>query len=246
MDGIKWKVVNWEDLKRLLQTTRVRGVLFFLSLVQIFFHSVESFVVNQQIQYPQNFLIAGSRGTISAINYKKCDSQLTISNKVSRRWGNSFCGLKANQNQQEISPVISPAIALENEDKEEITVSKSEISLEGLESVDIRSGVVLMADLISDPEHDNKPSRKYLKLLVDVGFERRQIISGIRSLFDPEDVIGKSLMVVVNTKVEEILGLPSHGRILIANHYSKKPMPRSLRTVLQKVGLPPGSTVQIA
>ena len=80
---------------------------------------------------------------------------------------------------------------------------------------------------------------------MELGFERRQIISAVRSLYDTEDILGKELMVVVNTKPEEILGLPSHGRILISNHYSKKPMPRSLRTVLQKVGLPPGSRVEI-
>ena len=157
-----------------------------------------------------------------------------------------FKELRANRNPQEISPVVSPAIALENEDKQEISPSKREVSLDTFQSLDIRSGVVLMADLVPDPDHNNKPSRKYLKLLVDVGFERRQIITGIRSLFDPEDILGKSLMVVVNTQEEEILGFESHGRVLIANHYSKKPMPRSLRTVLQKVGLPPGSSVETA
>lgn len=41
-----------------------------------------------------------------------------------------------------------------------------------------------------DPEHDNKPSRKYLSLVVDLGNEKRRVVSAVRSIVDVEDAIG--------------------------------------------------------
>ena len=248
------RISNFHFLKKSFLLLFVFLGIFQLLILSIPNCSVESYIVVQKIQRTAQRIEKRASGLSSFGGDPRCISHVEnfcknerndVDNICKRRNGR-FPELRASQNHQEISSAISPAIASENEDKEEISLSKSEISIESFQSVDIRSGIVLMADLVPDPKHDNKASRKYLKLLVDVGFERRQIVSGVRSLFDPEDILGKSLMVVVNTKKEEILGLESHGRILIANHYSKKPMPRSLRTILQKVGLPPGSSVEIA
>jgi methionyl-tRNA synthetase len=47
-------------------------------------------------------------------------------------------------------------------------------------------------------------SYRYLKLIVDLGSEKRQIISGMRPLFDVEEAIGKSVLVVANSAEEVI------------------------------------------
>ena len=55
---------------------------------------------------------------------------------------------------------------------------------------------------------------KLLKLQVDLGFEKRQIISGIANHFKPEDLIGKKVIVLVNLKPMKFLGHESQGMIL--------------------------------
>lgn len=49
---------------------------------------------------------------------------------------------------------------------------------------------IVLAELVPDPEHDNKPSRKYLSLVVDLGNEKRRVVSAVRSIVDVEDAIG--------------------------------------------------------
>lgn len=49
---------------------------------------------------------------------------------------------------------------------------------------------IVLAELIPDPDHGNKPSRKYLSLVVDLGNEKRRVVSAVRSIVDVEDAIG--------------------------------------------------------
>lgn len=49
---------------------------------------------------------------------------------------------------------------------------------------------IVLAELVPDPDHDNKPSRKYLSLVVDLGNEKRRVVSAVRSIVDVEDAIG--------------------------------------------------------
>lgn len=51
-----------------------------------------------------------------------------------------------------------------------------------------------------------KKSNKLLKIQVDLGYEKRQIISGIAQFYAPEDIIGKKVAVVTNLKPREIDG----------------------------------------
>jgi tRNA-binding EMAP/Myf-like protein len=52
---------------------------------------------------------------------------------------------------------------------------------------------------VPDEAHGGKPSRKYLKLTVDIGMEKRTIVSAIRALLDENEAIGQSVAVVCNT-----------------------------------------------
>ncbi len=49
---------------------------------------------------------------------------------------------------------------------------------------------IVLAEPVPDPEHGNKPSRKYLSLVVDLGNEKRRVVSAVRSIVDVEDAIG--------------------------------------------------------
>lgn len=49
---------------------------------------------------------------------------------------------------------------------------------------------IVLAEPVPDPDHGNKPSRKYLSLVVDLGNEKRRVVSAVRSIVDVEDAIG--------------------------------------------------------
>jgi methionyl-tRNA synthetase len=57
---------------------------------------------------------------------------------------------------------------------------------------------------------------KLLKLEVDLGFEKRTIVSGIAMHFAPSDIIGKQVTVVVNLAPRKMRGIESNGMILMA------------------------------
>ena len=57
-------------------------------------------------------------------------------------------------------------------------------------------------------------SDKLLKLIVDIGGENRQILSGIGKSYSPEDIIGKNLIAITNLQTRKMMGEESQGMIL--------------------------------
>lgn len=82
-----------------------------------------------------------------------------------------------------------------------------EISIDDFFKVDLRVATVLSCEAV--PKAD-----KLLKLQLDMGYEKRQVISGIASYYKPEEVIGKKVIVVANLKPVKLRGELSQGMIL--------------------------------
>jgi methionyl-tRNA synthetase len=59
-------------------------------------------------------------------------------------------------------------------------------------------------------------SDKLLKLQVDIGNEKRQIVAGMQQFYRPEELVGKNVVVVVNLAPAKIFGMESNGMILAA------------------------------
>jgi methionyl-tRNA synthetase len=99
----------------------------------------------------------------------------------------------------------------ENEEKsEKITEPlKAEIQFDDFAKIDLRTGVILSAQKV--PKAD-----KLLQLEVDLGFEKRIILSGIAMHFQPEEIIGKQVVVVANLAPRKMRGIDSNGMILMA------------------------------
>ncbi|WP_420454484.1 methionine--tRNA ligase [Rubrivirga sp.] len=83
------------------------------------------------------------------------------------------------------------------------------ISFDQFTPLDLRVGRIVAADL--HPKAD-----KLLRFDVDLGFETRQILSGVREWFAPEALLGKCVVVVANLAPRTIRGLESQGMILFA------------------------------
>jgi len=84
----------------------------------------------------------------------------------------------------------------------------SEITIDDFAKIDLRVGIVKSAERIE--------GTKLLKLIIDLGNETRQIISGIAEFYMPEELVGKRVIVVTNLKPKKIRGFESQGMILAA------------------------------
>ena len=85
------------------------------------------------------------------------------------------------------------------------------INIDDLKKIDLRIGKIITCQKVEGSE-------KLLKLEVDFGSEigQRQIISGIAKSYEPEFLIGKQALFIVNLEPREIMGLQSNGMILCA------------------------------
>jgi len=57
-------------------------------------------------------------------------------------------------------------------------------------------------------------SKKLIKLVVDLGAEKRQIIAGLAEYYKPEELVGKYVVVVANLQPKKMMGLESQGMLL--------------------------------
>ena len=90
-------------------------------------------------------------------------------------------------------------------------VQKPEISFDEFSKLDIRLGTILEAEKV-------KKADKLLKLIVDTGLDKRTIVSGIAEHYSPEEIIGKTITVLINLAPRKIRGIESHGMILMAEN----------------------------
>lgn len=97
----------------------------------------------------------------------------------------------------------------------EITPQKELISYEDFAKMDIRIGTILEAEKM--PKAD-----KLLILKVDTGIDQRTIVSGIAQSFDPKEIIGKKVTVLVNLAPRKLRGVESQGMILMVENSQGK------------------------
>ena len=85
-----------------------------------------------------------------------------------------------------------------------------EIEFDDFEKIDLRLAKVVECEEI-------KRSKKLLKLTVKIGEETRTVVSGIKKWYAPEDLIGKTVVLVANLKPAKLCGVESRGMILCAS-----------------------------
>lgn len=87
---------------------------------------------------------------------------------------------------------------------------KPEVSIDDVHKLDLRVGIILHAEKVPK-------SKKLLKLEVDIGTEKRSLLSGISEHYTPEQLVGKKVVVVTNLQPAKIMGIESQGMILAAS-----------------------------
>ena len=138
-------------------------------------------------------------------------------------WGGIAGGHKVGTPEQ-----LFPRIEVEKEEapaKQEKTAKKNkqekkavqeqaeenaEISIDEFAKIHLRVVKVISAEPVPKTE-------KLLKLTVDLGDEQREIVSGIAKHYNPADLVGKNVVMVINLKPAKIRGIVSHGMVLAAS-----------------------------
>ncbi|USK55098.1 methionine--tRNA ligase [Cytobacillus solani] len=117
------------------------------------------------------------------------------------------------------------------EGKEEVKPDSEEITIDDFMKVDLRVAEVIHAEPV-------KKADKLLKLQLDLGYEKRQVVSGIAKFYKPEDLVGRKVVCVTNLKPVKLRGELSEGMILAGS----KDGELSLATIAES--LPLGSRVK--
>jgi len=124
-----------------------------------------------------------------------------------------------NQTSTTKAPVMTPEIP-----------SPEQISITDFGKIKLVTAKIITAESIPN-------ANKLLKLQVDTGTEKRQIVAGIAEYFQPENLVGKTIILVANLQPAQIRGIRSEGMLLAA----KKDGRLTLLTTLDDLG--PGAAI---
>ena len=106
---------------------------------------------------------------------------------------------------------VAKLTASNNTVTQTVEPQKAETSFDDFMKMDIRLGTILEAEKVEKAD-------KLLKLLVDTGIDKRTIVSGIAEHYQPQDVIGKTVTLLINLAPRKIRGIESQGMILMAEN----------------------------
>ncbi len=104
------------------------------------------------------------------------------------------------------------------------------MTIDEFQKMDLRAGKVIAAERVEGSE-------KLLKLSIDIG-EPRQILSGIAKAYAPEDLVGRTVVIIANLDPRMMMGMESQGMVLAAHGEQGEPV------VLTVAGdVPPGAKI---
>ena len=110
-------------------------------------------------------------------------------------------------------------------------VGQAQITIDEFQKIQFKTAKVLSAERVPKSE-------KLIKLQVSIGTEQRQIVAGIGKKYEPESLIGKTIVIVANLKPAKLMGIESQGMVLAAGDSEV----RGLVTILEEVD--PGTKVK--
>jgi methionyl-tRNA synthetase len=106
------------------------------------------------------------------------------------------------------------------------------ISIDEFMKVELRVAKVLEAEAVPK-------SKKLLKLKVDTGADQRTIVAGIAEAYQPEQLVGRTIVIVANLQPAKLMGVESNGMVLAASPEGGLPM-----LVAVDPSIPPGARVR--
>ncbi|MFT2010188.1 methionine--tRNA ligase [Pontibacter sp. 13R65] len=92
-----------------------------------------------------------------------------------------------------------------------VAPAKDDVTFDEFSKMDIRIGTIIEAKKVAK-------TKKLLKLKIDTGLDQRTVVSGIAEFFNPEEIIGQQVSILVNLAPRDIKGITSQGMILMAEN----------------------------
>ena len=108
---------------------------------------------------------------------------------------------------KQAAKILAELEASKNANKDD----SGKITIDEFMKVDLRTGKILEAEKV-------KKSKKLIQLKVDIGTETRQILAGIAESYEPEKLIGRTVVIVANLKPAKLMGIESQGMVLAASN----------------------------
>ena len=114
-----------------------------------------------------------------------------------------------------LAALESPA----EESKEKPSAAKVEgicdqVLIDDFMKIDLRTGRIIEAEKV-------KKSKKLIQLKVDIGTEARQVLAGIAESYEPDELVGRTIILVANLKPVKLMGIESQGMLLAASDNGK-------------------------
>ncbi len=136
-----------------------------------------------------------------------------------------FARIDVKKELEELERIAIESTKVEKDMKNENVVKIEEITIDEFDKIKLVSGTICEAEAVAK-------SNKLLKFKVDLGSETRTIVSGIAKYYKPEEMVGKTVIIVSNLKPTKLCGIESQGMILCASKGDQL----SVITVDDKIG----------
>lgn len=136
------------------------------------------------------------------------DDLLPAGHSISKA-GLLFEKIEDNQIQAQLDKLMKTRE--ENQEAPVVNPPKAEITFDDFTRMDLRTGTILEAEKVPK-------TKKLIRLLVDLGFEQRTIVSGIAEYFDAASLPGKKVCVLANLAPRSLKGIESQGMILLSEN----------------------------
>ena len=98
----------------------------------------------------------------------------------------------------------------------EASAKSGKIGIDDFLKVEMRVGQVKSAEKVAGAD-------KLLKVMVDLGDEVRQIVAGIATVYTPEQLVGRKVVIVGNLEPRKLRGVDSNGMIVAASQLTARP-----------------------
>ena len=141
----------------------------------------------------QSGLVPGGSVNDSKVLFARVDEAKKLAEFEAERQAMIKEAEKAQKNAEESKPEKPEGCAL--------------IGIEDFMNVELRTAQITACEKVSK-------AKKLLKLQLDLGYEQRQVVSGIAKFYTPDELIGKKIIVVANLKPAVLCGIESNGMIL--------------------------------
>lgn len=157
----------------------------------------------------------GLDGKVTSVRLTELHWSEELAGKTVRGGASLFPRLDAKEVFKKIDSLMEQAENKTEAPAAEAPVTKAgdlaaQITIDDFAKVDLRVATVLEAERV-------KGADKLLRLVVDLGFEKRQVLAGIASAYQPESLIGRKVVVVANLQPRKLRGLESNGMIVAAS-----------------------------